>query len=72
MAICEAHSRENMVSVSGCVWCDLETALTQLQRMRLVLERIADVAERYQENNTSRGSVGLGNCYRFARTALGK
>jgi hypothetical protein len=72
MAICEAHSRENMVAVSGCVWCDLETALTQQQRMRLVLERIMDVADRYQENDTSTACAGLANCYRFAKAALGK
>jgi hypothetical protein len=42
----------------------------RLETCRDALTRIMDVAERYQENNTSRGSVGLGNCYRFARHAL--
>jgi hypothetical protein len=40
--------------------------------MRLVLERIMDVADRYQENDTSTACAGLANCYRFAKAALGK
>jgi len=35
-----------------------------------VLHRIADVAERYQENKANQACAGLANCYRFARAAL--
>lgn len=39
---------------------------------RRALERIADVAERYQESQASLACAGLSNCYRFATAALAR
>jgi hypothetical protein len=65
-------SREIEQSFTDAICSVVDPLRAENERYRKALERILDVAKRYQENNTSRGSVGLGNVQRFAQHALGK
>ena len=49
--------------------CDLQS---RLDSARKTLERIADVAERYQENASTKACAGLANVLRFAKHELEK
>jgi hypothetical protein len=63
---CTAHPSADC---AACLWLERETEIAGYRR---ALERIMDVAERYQENKANLACAGLGNCYRFAKRALEK